>query len=135
MSSIFALKTAAADDGVPMTIRHLETGLPMDGQTITLLGTDSRAYREHVAKRENSIAQQAWGSHGKMPKGFLDSMKQRALDDLVVLTVGWTLDGIDGNPVEFSKEAARELYSDAGMAWLRDQAEEFVKERANFLRK
>ena len=133
--SIFALKTVAADDGVPMTIRHLETGLPMDGQTITLMGTDSRAYREHVAKRENSIAQQAWGSHGKMPKGFLDSMKQRALDDLVVLTVGWTLDGIDGKPVEFSKEAARELYADTSMAWLRDQAEEFVKERANFLQK
>ena len=133
--SIFALKTAAADNGAPMTIRHLETGLPMDGQTIILLGTDSRAYREHVAKRENSIAQQAWGSHGKMPKGFLDSMKQRALDDLVLLTIGWTLDGIDGKPVEFTKEAARELYSDTSMAWLREQAEAFVQDRANFLQK
>ena len=132
--SIFALKTVAADDGVVMTIRHPESSLPMEGQTIPLLGTDSRIYREHIAKRERAMIEHVNATH-KAPKLVHEQNKQRALDDLVLLTIGWTLDGIDGNPVEFSKEAARDLYSDTGMAWLREQAEAFVQDRSNFLRK
>ena len=132
--SIFQLKTVSADDGVVMTIRHPESSLPMDGQTITLLGTDSRVYREHIAKRERAMIEHVNATH-KPPKLVHEQTKQRALDDLVLLTVGWTLDGIDGNPVEFTKEAARDLYADAGMAWLREQAEAFVQDRSNFLQK
>jgi predicted glycosyl hydrolase (DUF1957 family) len=132
--SIFQLKTVSADDGVVMTIRHPESSLPMDGQTITLLGTDSRVYREHIAKRERAMIEHVNATH-KPPKLVHEQTKQRALDDLVLLTIGWTLDGIDGNPVEFTKEAARDLYADAGMAWLREQAEAFVQDRSNFLRK
>jgi predicted glycosyl hydrolase (DUF1957 family) len=132
--SIFQLKTVSADDGVVMTIRHPESSLPMDGQTITLLGTDSRVYREHIAKRERAMIEHVNATH-KPPKLVHEQTKQRALDDLVLLTIGWTLDGIDGNPVEFTKEAARDLYADAGMAWLREQAEAFVQDRSNFLQK
>jgi len=132
--SIFQLKTVAADDGVVMTIRHPESSLPMDGQTITLLGTDSRIYREHIAKRERAMIEHVNATH-KPPKLVHEQTKQRALDDLVLLTIGWTLDGIDGNPVEFTKEAARDLYADAGMAWLREQVESFVQDRSNFLQK
>jgi len=132
--SIFALKTVSADDGVPMTVRHPETGLPMEGQTITFFGTDSRIYRDHVANRERAMLAHVNATH-KAPKLVHEKTKQQALDDLVLLTAGWTLDGIDGKPVEFTEEAARELYSDAGMAWLREQGEDFVRDRSNFLRK
>jgi predicted glycosyl hydrolase (DUF1957 family) len=117
-----------------MTIRHPESSLPMDGQTITLLGTDSRIYREHIAKRERAMLEHVNATH-KPPKLVHEQTKQRALDDLVLLTIGWTLDGIDGKPVEFSKEAARELYADTSMAWLREQVESFVQDRSNFLQK
>lgn len=132
--SIFALKTVAADKGVSMTVRHPESGLPMDGQTITLLGIDSQVYREHVAKRERAMLDHVNATH-KAPKLVHEQTKQRALDDLVLLTAGWTLDGVDGKPVEFSKDAARELYSDPMMAWLRDQVQAFVEDRGNFLGK
>lgn len=130
--SIFAFKTAAADTGVQMTVRNPATGLPMEGETITLLGKDSKVYRDHVAKRERALLDHVNNTR-RPPKLSQDQIKQQALDDLMVLTIGWALTDVNGDPLQFSKDAARDLYSDPEVAFVREQVEEFVQDRANFL--
>ena len=130
--SIFAFKTDAADVGVDMTIRNPATGLPMDGETITLLGRDSKVYRDHVARRERALLDHVNNTR-KAPKLSHDQIKHQAIEDLVILTTGWNLTSEDGQPLPFSKEAARDIYAAHEMAWLREQVEEFVGDRANFL--
>lgn len=60
------------------------------------------------------------------------------VDKLVAVTVGWYL----VNPatkepfdVPFSKEAARQLYADAGMGWVRRRAWAFHNNEANFMQR
>lgn len=129
--SIFAFKNAA-DTGVTMTVRNPATGLPMDKETITLLGRDSKVYRDHVAKRERAMLDHVNVSR-RPPKLSHEAIKAQALDDLVVLTTGWTLTDIHGEAKLFNKDEARALYANPEMSWLREQVEEFVSERANFL--
>lgn len=130
--SIFAFKTTASDSGVTMTVRNPATGLPLDGETITLLGRDAKVYRDHVAKRERALLDHVNNTR-KAPKLSHDQIKQQAVEDLVVLTTGWNLTNVDGEPLPFSKDAARDIYMAPEMAWLREQVEEFVGDRANFL--
>lgn len=66
------------------------------------------------------------------------SVEQAEEDDielLVALTKDWYLvDPETGDAIDFpfNEENARTLYSSPDMVWLRDQAEAFVSERANF---
>lgn len=55
---------------------------------------------------------------------------------LAELTAGWYLVDLAGDPVDlaFSTLAARELYSDPEMTWLKDQVDTFAGSRANFLK-
>lgn len=54
---------------------------------------------------------------------------------LVAATKGWFLVGLDGTalPVAFSEAVARQLYTDARFAWVREQVNEALDDRATFL--
>lgn len=53
---------------------------------------------------------------------------------LAALTAGWHLVALDGSPIDvpFSAEAARELYAEPSLAWIREQVDAFASSRANF---
>jgi hypothetical protein len=56
---------------------------------------------------------------------------------LAELTTGWLIVTPDGDVIEdaCTPQSARELYSDNGWLWLRDQVEAGLGDRANFTRK
>lgn len=65
---------------------------------------------------------------------------EEAAASLARATTGWSgvvqgwVDGTDDEaPAQFSIENARKLYLNRGVKWLRDQADRFVGDRANFL--
>lgn len=144
--SLTSLNTAStANAGVVMPVLHPTDRVPLfygEGDnrkpvTITLLGRDSeqfiraeRASRKQV--REALVRRQPYSP----------ADEDRAADQaLAACTVAWDgipagwLDGsTDETPVEHSAASALKLYGNSGVRWLRDQVDEFIGERANFLK-
>jgi hypothetical protein len=83
---------------------------------------------EYAAKQEDAVLRKRLAVKGRM-KISPEEIKAERLDLLVALTVGWDLAVTD---VPFSKEAARELYSNRKLLYIREQVEEFIGERENF---
>lgn len=124
--------TQASEQGVVMPVINPLTRKPLltddgDAITITLLGMDSNVYRKHASatlKRRIS------------PRGLnmnVDGMEDEAIELLVTCTTAWENIEIDGEKPPFSKQAVREAYG--RFRWLREQADEFINDRANFLGK
>lgn len=116
-----------ASEGVEMQVRHPATNAPVDGMAITLLGMDSqRAVQMQRAATNRRLKQ---GIH-KM-KWNAEEIDEDGLQMLAALTTGWRGVELDGQPLECTRENALTLYK--RFRWLREQADEFVGERANFL--
>lgn len=127
-----ALKPVKADEGAVLQIVHPETEEPIEGMTITLLGQDSATYRKiQMAKQQAALNRLA---KGKRIATDLDAEKLAAemIDDLAKLTVKWTGFELDGKPLKCDKDNAVTVYTD--WPWIREQAQEFVANRANFFR-
>lgn len=64
----------------------------------------------------------------------LNAKEQRDNYDayLAKLTVGWNLPDDDGAPKPCNFASAREVYSDAGLYWIKEQVSEFINDRGNF---
>ena len=126
------LKAVKADEGAVLQIAHPETEEPIDGMTITLLGQDSVTYRRiQMAKQQAALNRLA---KGKRATADLDAEKLAGdmIDDLAKLTVSWTGFELDGKPLKCDKSNAVTVYTD--WPWIREQAQEFVANRANFFR-
>lgn len=126
------LKAIKADDGAVLQIVHPETDEPIAGMTITLLGQDSVTYRKiQMAKQQTALNRLA---KGKRATADLDAEKLAAemIDDLAKLTVSWTGFELDGKLLKCDKTNAVTVYTD--WPWIREQAQEFVANRANFFR-
>ncbi len=125
------LKPVKAEDGATLQILHPETEEPIDGMTITLLGQDSSVYKKmQLAKQQAILNRMAKGKKG----ADLDAerLSNEAIDDLVKLTVSWTGFTLEGKELKPTADNVRKVYSD--WAWIKDQASEFVANRANFFR-
>lgn len=140
-----SLQTAASsNEGRKLAVLHPEDKVPLfagEGEgkvpvTITLQGRDSDTYiRAERSNRELAFDQMT-------RKGKFKAAEQDHRNDalLAACTTTWTgipkgwIDGTDDEtPVEFSRESALALYANPGVKWLREQVDEFVGERANFL--
>lgn len=126
-----ALKPVKADKGATLDILHPETEEPIEGMSITLLGQDSAVYRKLQLSKQQAIL-------NRMAKGKkaadLDAEKlaEDTIDDLVKLTVKWTGFEINGEALPATSENFRMVYTE--WPWIREQAQEFVANRANFFR-
>lgn len=122
---------ARSEKGVAMQVKTL-SGAPLlnskrDGVFLTLLGPDSDTYRAlYRSQVRKSVELRA---AGKEPDAAEE--EKGLIDFLVALTTGWEgmLDKA-GEPIPFSAEAARELYTRFPV--IRDQADTFSASRANF---
>lgn len=124
-----------SEEGVAMPVKNLTTGEPMVGKdgkpvTITLLGPDSIVWRKQtrqaVRKRLKAV------SAGTDADTF-DADEAEAVDMLARATVAWT--GIcttKGEPIPCTYETATALY--AAFPVIRDQADNFVSLRLNFIK-
>lgn len=133
MTNRFTGMGLAVERPARIELLHPVTGLPLVNAEkqpayVDVYHADSEVARRHeraAAQRrldQGGAALTAVGAEGAM------------LDYLVALTAGWRLLDLNGNPldVEFSPEAARELYASPATAWVREQVDRGAARRANF---
>lgn len=125
---------AAANRGAKLEIKAPDGSMLMqaDGKTpvtITLLGMDSDKFTERKNATINKRIQQG---------ARLKITAQSAQDDgnrtLAACTVAWDGIVLDGETLECTFDNAVKLYSDKRFPWLREQVDEFIAERENFLK-
>ncbi len=124
-----------ATQGVNMELKHPGTGqvLKQDGTgvpiTINLTGRDAADYQQLAHKVQNKKLDKA-GRSGRL-KVTAEEIEDDELALLVLSTKGWAGITIEGVAIEYSPEAAKQLY--LRFPWIREQASEFVADRSNFL--
>lgn len=121
-----------ADDGADMQLRHPGTDAVLtqdDGKaiSITLAGSDSdryqRAQRSQANRRLNA---------GVRRKLTIEELESDTIELLVACTIRWDGVKVGGKVLECNADNARKLYRD--YQWIREQANAFIGERANFLK-
>lgn len=102
-----------------------EKGNPV---TIKLLGTDSKVWRTY----NRDIQRKRMAKMVKRGRKSIDytSSDEETCEMLATCTVGWSGVGNEDGDLEFSQEAAYELYLE--QIWIREQVDAFIGDRANF---
>jgi len=97
---------------------------------LELYSQDSKIARDHTLAIQRRRLRAARGRLRIEP----EEIEADTVDLLAALTAGWHLVGLNGTvlDVPFSTENARELYSAPQLAWVREQADEFINDRGNF---
>jgi len=111
-----------------LTLRHPATGEDLyDGDnpvTVTLLGKDSKEYRQAVARTANSRLR-------NRKVQTVEQAQQDGIDLLSAVTLGWQGITENGEPLECTQHEVKRVYRE--YAWIREQVDEFVDDRSNFL--
>jgi hypothetical protein len=123
--------TAGANEGAILELRGPD-GAPLrqaDGSpvTLTLLGADS----EQARKARNTATNRYLKTRGKV-QITAEASEADGIAYLAKCTTAWSGIGIGQDETPFSYENAVKLYET--FAFIREQADEFVAERANFLK-
>ena len=126
-----SLKPLMADDGAVLNIVHPESEELIKGMTITLLGQDSKVYRKlQMGKQQAALNRMAKGK--KALDLDAEKLSEDSIDDLVKLTIEWSGFMLDGKKLDCTPANARTVYAE--WAWIKEQVQEFVGNRANFFR-
>jgi hypothetical protein len=124
-----------ADDGATLEIRSPIDGAVLTDEatkepvTVTVLGVDSKEYRRQTHRAANRRLKQ--GSRSGRIKITAEELEAEAIDLLVSVTMGWTHVEVDGTELECTPQNVRLVYD--RFPWLREQVDEFVLDRTNFL--
>ncbi|MAO65047.1 MAG: hypothetical protein CL666_08605 [Balneola sp.] len=119
-----------------LTVLHPTTHAPLtdeDGNevTITIHGPDSKAQTELQRKFRNKALKD--GVKRKNMSISSEQLEARALDMDVAATADWQNIGLDGKELECTPENVKMVYTK--LPWIREQVEEFMADRANFMGK
>lgn len=126
---------AKAEEGTQMPVRHPITGKPIfdeDGTpwTITLLGADSPSHTQALHKRANKRAKEGMKGGFRGRNLTAEQIDADELELLIHATKAWHI-RLDGELLGSSDEVKRDTYQ--RFQWLRDQAEAWMGDRANYL--
>ena len=113
-----------AEEGAELRVAHPTTGEDL-GITITLIGTDSKTFRDISKSRATASLKK------KTREIDLDQNESDAVELLAKCTKGWTGITENGKEVAFSYDNAVQLYTK--YLWLREQIDRFMADRSNFL--
>lgn len=116
----------AAETGAQLTLRDPVSGESLDA-TITLLGSDSEAYRKAQAEEQERIMKRKQSGERVEPSEW----REVACNVLAKATIGWKNITEGEKKLECNEKNARYVYRT--YPWIREQADEFVGKRANFL--
>lgn len=126
------LATSLADEGVEMQVQHPVTGEPIDGMYIKLAGVDSEPYRK--AEREMRSRHLRRMQQGRNKQWTPEEMDRENVMLLSAVTLGWRGFRKDGQEYAYSPDNVRDLYSNPLYKWLVKQVEDFVNDRAVFIK-
>ena len=135
--SVFDLATVAtsrADAGVPMPLLHPKTSEALkndDGSpvTITMRGRTSEEWQERM--RHIQLTRAELSNQGQ--KITTDHVFDEDTGILMVCTVGWSIETLDGEPFPYNGTNALKLWTEARFRWIREQALRFILGDGNFL--
>ena len=113
-----------AEEGAELHVAHPTTGEDL-GITITLIGTDSKTFRDISKSRATASLKK------KTREIDLDQNESDAVDLLAKCTKGWSGITENGKEVAFSYYNAVQIYTK--YLWLREQIDRFMADRSNFL--
>ena len=113
-----------AEEGVELRVVHPTTSEDL-GISITLIGTDSKTFRDISKSRATASLKK------KTREIDLDQNESDAVDLLAKCTKGWSGITENGKEVAFSYDNAVQLYTK--YLWLREQIDRFMADRSNFL--
>ncbi len=123
-----------SEEGVVMTVEDPRTGEPLlddqgEGVTITVAGSDSKAYRTYSRKIQNKRLKNLKPGQRSLN---IDSeeMEEEALELMCKCTLGWSGIAWQGEALECTPQNAKMLFTELG--WLREQVDIFITDRANF---
>jgi predicted glycosyltransferase len=128
------LKTGeTSTTGAPCVLTHPGTETDLEDKegnkaTLILAGEDSDQYQQVLRTQRRRRLDQAL--KGRKAGVTPEQLEAEALDLLVACTLSWKHIAIDGSET-FSPTTARKLYEE--YPWIREQAERFIGDRANFL--
>ena len=118
-----------ADVGFHLALRHPISNEPL-GLWIHLLGADSEAYQEQLREFRRRRADAL--KRNLRANLSAAEIEAEGLELLAAVTRGWSDNmTLEGEKLAFSPDAARKLYE--RFPWIREQADQGVHERANFL--
>ena len=118
----------SAKDGARLDLRHPITNAPT-GAWLQLLGTDSDTYRAAQRAVQRDRLKQI--ARTRRVAVSPEEMESEALQLLVVATIGMGGVVVKGQLLTYSADTVRDLYK--RHHWIREQADEFINDRANFL--
>lgn len=122
----------AAEMGAEMSLRHpvtKEVLLQADKKTpikIKLAGTDSERWRSAQRKRTNARLK------SRQRSLTAEELESEGLELLVECTLGWQGMVYSGTPLECTPSNVRMVYQER--PWVREQVDEFMGDRANFMK-
>lgn len=123
----------ASPEGVWMEVLDPKTETPIrntEGQPVRILlvGTDSPQFR---AKNREFMNRRL--KRNKVALGTAEQLEAEKHETLAACTLGWEGFILNGKEWPFSPENAYSLYANPALRFIREQVDEFVGERANFL--
>lgn len=132
LSTLDTLK--AAEDGMTLEVRHPTTGAVLsngDGRAVALIlaGADS----ERSKRAERAATNRRLKMAGRRSATITaEELEADALEVLAACTLGWSGFAVNGQELECTPANAKQLYGQ--YPWLREQADAFRSDRANFLK-
>lgn len=116
-----------SNQGAECALRDIKTGRPTDA-VVVLRGMDSDQFKAIKADRARDATRRAEAGQVELTQDDRDDM---AADTAARMTVTWRGLSKGGQPLEFSVEAARQLYRQ--FPAIREQVSAFISDRANFV--
>jgi len=136
----FDLSAVDAQDEGELVIRHPKTLQPTGwiwtfygpGHPITVDLSNrvaQAALKRAAARRQAQVNGKKW----KEDEESLDQLRAENVDNIVTRTKGFTPIKLDGQLIEYSADAARQLLLDRKKGWLLEQITDYLKDEANFI--
>lgn len=113
-----------AEEGAVLRVKHPVTGEHI-GFEITLIGTDSKTFRDISKSRATASLKK------KSREIDLDQNESDSVELLAKCTKGWTGASESGKEIPFDFDNAVYFYKK--YLWLREQVDQFMADRSNFL--
>jgi len=120
-------QTNLSDDGVWMEVED-PSGNPL-GIHLLLAGSDSKYYQQELRKQQNKALKKR--RPGQMKA---EEVENNNVELLAGCTLNWQGVDYQGQELECNRDNVRWLYKNQPLAFIKDQADEFIGERSNFLR-
>lgn len=125
-----------------LVLVHPVTRQPLRDAVAGADGKLQEAYIDHYSsdseiarKHQRAVTRRRLAMRGRQ-KLTPEELEAEAIELLAVLSTGWYLVDLNGNKIDipFSQDAARRLYANQAVSWLREQLDESSADRANFSR-